>query len=380
MNAAPSLFQNDYIDENSIKLDNINCLIHQNNKLVGICVDKNCNNQNKYMCLDCMFENHSGHVGIKLNQIENSFKQKINSNLEESNHILKIHKKIYESFKDKIKNLKAKINNILDRFQNNIMENIEKMNKLGNFNEINIIKNNYPPQNNEQLNNLMKELLKIHNNKNNNEINKDIIKDKYDNFEKKLQKKIESIENYFNDLLNFKLRDKEFEWSTKTYSDYKYYYKYYKYYYKLEDENKKIIKIDANGTITICKTIQSLKPGRKYKIDYFVEYLHGDDFDVGFGDDQIGPLCWLRGPGGYGITSKGIYLNSQSCSNSDVKITNNIKKISFIVDLLNYTSEIYLDNTKVYSNFSINSNLTYYPMAAIRQLNNSVKLDVTELN
>ena len=112
------------------------------------------------------------------------------------------------------------------------------------------------------------------------------------------------------------------------------------------------------------------------QIDYFVEYLHGDDFDVGFGDDQIGPLCWLRGPGGYGITSKGIYLNSQSCSNSDVKITNNIKKISFIVDLLNYTSEIYLDNTKVYSNFSINRNLTYYPMAAIRQLNNSVKLDV----
>ena len=138
--------------------------------------------------------------------------------------------------------------------------------------------------------------------------------------------------------------------------------------------------LDANGTITICKTIQSLKPGRKYKIDYFVDYLYGDDFDVGFGDDQIGPLCWLRGSGGYGITSKGIYLNSQSCSNSDVKITNNIKKISFIVDLLNYTSEIYLDNTKVYSNFSINSNLTYYPMAAIRQLNNSVKLDVTELN
>jgi hypothetical protein len=373
MNAAPSLFQNDYIDENSIKLDNINCLIHQNNKLVGICVDKNCNNQNKYMCLDCMFENHSGHVGIKLNQIENSFKQKINSNLEESNHILKIHKKFYESFKDKIKNLKAKINNILDRFQNNIMENIEKMNKLGNFNEINIIKNNYPPQNNEQLNNLMKELLKIHNNKNNNEINKDIIKAKYDNFEKKLQKKIESIENYFNDLLNFKLGDEEFEWSTKTYGD-------YKYYYKLEDENRKIIKIDANGTITICKTIQSLKPGRKYKIDYFVDYLYGDDFDVGFGDDQIGPLCWLRGSGGYGITSKGIYLNSGNCSNSAIKITSNIKKISFIVDLLNYTSEIYLDNTKVYSNFSINRNLTYYPMAAIRQFNNSVKLYVSELN
>ena len=170
-----------------------------------------------------------------------------------------------------------------------------------------------------------------------------------------------------------KLGDEEFEWSTKTYG-------YDKYYYKLEDENRKIIKIDANGTITICKTIQSLKPGRKYIIDYFVEYLHGDDFDVGFGDDQIGPLCWLRGPGGYGITSKGIYLNSGNCSNSAIKITSNIKKISFIVDLLNYTSEIYLDNTKVYSNFSINLNLTYYPMAAIRQLNNSVKLDVTELN
>jgi len=111
-------------------------------------------------------------------------------------------------------------------------------------------------------------------------------------------------------------------------------------------------------------------------LEYFINYIKGD-FDVGFGDEKIGTECWLRKEYGYGITSNGIYINGKN-DNSTINLVN-AKKITFIVDLINYNSELFIDEQKKY-NFNINKDLIYYPMIAIRELNNSVKLKLTVLN
>ena len=52
MDAAPGLTPEEIEENNEIqfKLDNINCFKHPNNKIVGICNDKNCKNEDKFMC------------------------------------------------------------------------------------------------------------------------------------------------------------------------------------------------------------------------------------------------------------------------------------------------------------------------------------------
>ena len=64
--------------------------------------------------------------------------------------------------------------------------------------------------------------------------------------------------------------------------------------------------------------------------------------------------------------------------NSNVNIKN-IKKISFIIDLKKFLYDIYFDDNKMYS-FSFESNLIYYPMIAIRELNNSVTLKIERID
>ena len=58
---------------------------------------------------------------------------------------------------------------------------------------------------------------------------------------------------------------------------------------------------------------------------------------------------------------------------------NNNKKITFIIDLIKYVYEIYFDDNKMFD-FNLNSQLIYYPMVAIRDLNNSVTLKLFKLN
>ena len=79
MNAPPTI--------NDFKLNNMNCFEqnHQNNTIiVGICIDKKCNIENKFMCLDCIFDLHNGHIGIKSKEIE----EIVNKNLKENNNLI----------------------------------------------------------------------------------------------------------------------------------------------------------------------------------------------------------------------------------------------------------------------------------------------------
>ena len=116
MDAAPGLVPN----EIQFKLDNINCFKHPNNKIVGICNDKNCKNEDKFMCVDCIFESHSVHQGIKAEVIEDLYKQKLN-NHQDDEYI-----KFEKNLKSKIDEIKNKINEGLEKIYKEILENYKK--------------------------------------------------------------------------------------------------------------------------------------------------------------------------------------------------------------------------------------------------------------
>ena len=237
-----------------------------------------------------------------------------------------------------------------------------------------IIKNNYPPKNKEELNKLIESLIKLYKNQNNqnnannanNQEDKLLNKNMISYYDKKLKEKMEYLENYLSELKKFIIE--KFEWSTRTYGR-------YAFYYKLEENNSKATKIDGEGTITICRGTKPLQKGNKYKLDYYIDYNDGQ-FDVGFGDDQEGEMGWLRGNNLYCISSEGIFINGKN--NPNYKIQKENKKITFIIDLKNNNSEIYMNDQKV-DNFNMKPDNIYYPMIAMRKLNNSVKLDLTEI-
>ncbi len=156
MNAPPTISE--------FKLNNINCIEenHKNNPIIGICIDKKCNTENKFMCLDCMFDKHNGHIGIKSTEIE----EIINTNIKEMNNNNEIFNKKYNEFKkmlrNKIDEFKIKINQYIEEYYNNVLK---IFNELNEGNSINIILQNYPPNNKEQLLKLKNELLYLYDNK-----------------------------------------------------------------------------------------------------------------------------------------------------------------------------------------------------------------------
>ena len=119
-----------------------------------------------------------------------------------------------------------------------------------------------------------------------------------------------------------------------------------------------------------------MQKGKKYKLDYYIDYFDGE-FDVGFGDDQEGDMDWLRGNNLYGFTNDGIFINGKK--NEDYKIKKETKKITFIIDLKNNIFEIFMDGRKLDNTNEMKPENTYYPMISMKELNNSVKLNLTEI-
>ena len=81
MNAPPTI--------NDFKLNNMNCFEqnHQNNTIVvGICIDKKSNIENKFMCVNCIFEKLSCYKGI----IDKEIEEIVNKNLKEKNNLIKL--------------------------------------------------------------------------------------------------------------------------------------------------------------------------------------------------------------------------------------------------------------------------------------------------
>ena len=361
MNAPPTF------NINELNLNKINCFEHQNNLIVGICIDTKCENENKLMCIDCMFGNHSGHIGVKINEIEEIYKTNLEEYINKSKDeaLNKKHQEFNEFLKKKVDEFRKRMNEYIEEYYNNFLQEIND-----DSNEINNIYQNCPPKNKTQLNILGKNLIQLYNKKKKN-IKKEpkLNLEKYNLYEKSVIKELELIENYFKKLKESPLNPEEiFEWSKKTYEN-------HGFYYQLEENNTKVTKILKGGTMTVVRSINPLEKGNKYKLDYYIHYINGD-FDVGFGDDNIGKTCWICGNNCYSVSNRGIFVDGQN-KKSENNIVNR-KKITFIVDLKKFVYQIFFDDEKMYD-FNCNSQLTYYPMIAIRELNNSVKLKLYKI-
>ena len=357
-------------EKSQFKLDNINCFKHPNNKIAGICIDKNCKNEDKYI-----FESHSGHQMIKSGVIEDLYNQKKNDHSGPNKNVNDEYSKFEKNLKSKIDEIKIKLNESVEKLYKVILEDFKKATNTKNNSEdvnvdMDIIINNYPPKSKEELNKLVGELIKLYNTEGNinmpkpNNINNEEDKLLIQNLI--IQAKKKDLENYISELKLFKIE--KFEWSTQTYGK-------YGFYYKLEENNSKATKTSGEGFITICRGNKPLQKGKKYKVDYYIDYIEGQ-FDVGFGDNGEGEMGWLRGENLYGITNDGIFVNGKK--NEDYKIKKENKKITLIIDLKNNATEIFMDGRQLY-NFMMKPENTYYPMIAMRKLNNSVKLNLTEI-
>ena len=390
MEAPPTIEPNEF----QFKLDNINCFKHPKNKIVGICNDKNCKNKDKFMCVDCIFESHSGHKAIKSGVIEDLYRQNLNNNSDQNKSSNDEYTKFERNLRRKTDEIKNKINEGLEKLYNEILEDFKQTKniKINNSEYMDIVKNNYPPKNKEELNKLIEALIRLYNNKNNenneNKTNntsntntpsdrsntnntncqedKFLLGNKINYYDKMLKEKKENLENIVSEFKKYKLE--KFEWTTKTYGN-------RDFFYKLEENNSKATKISGEGIFSICRSDKPLKKGNKYKLDYYIDYNVGD-FHVGFGDDSAGEMDWLKGDNLYSITSEGIFINGKKNENYLIKKEN--KKVTFIIDLKNNVSEIYIDDRKLFY-FEMKPNNIYYPMIAIKELNNSVKLNITEI-
>ncbi len=77
--------------------------------IIGFCIDKTCNIENKFLCSECVFENHSCHKLIKSKEIEDI----VNKNLKENKNLIELFNKKYKFKKmsrNRIDGFKIKIN------------------------------------------------------------------------------------------------------------------------------------------------------------------------------------------------------------------------------------------------------------------------------
>jgi hypothetical protein len=169
-----------------------------------------------------------------------------------------------------------------------------------------------------------------------------------------------------------------FEWSDKTFGN-------YGMLYSLTNNKLTAIKVQNDGTITILRAKDKLNFSENYYIEFLVDSKKFGDCEVGFGRDSVGPSCWLRSPGAYGITNVGIYENGK-VAKKEVRLEDGDVigfEIYLKLDKNNPTApkscKLY-KNSKFMHEFKIEIE-EIYPMASIRKVGNSVTVkDFKTLN
>jgi hypothetical protein len=150
------------------------------------------------MCLDCIFDKHNGHFGIKSKEIE----EIDNKDLKENNNLIKTFNQKYNEFvkilRNKIDEFKIKMNEYFEEYYDNFMIIFNENFKLKEGNLIKIIEENFPSKNKKQLFKLKDELLYLYNNKDKkeNEIKREKILNKYETYEKCLINRLKKFEDY----------------------------------------------------------------------------------------------------------------------------------------------------------------------------------------
>jgi hypothetical protein len=406
-----------------VNLLDMNCVNdgHENSKLVAFCIDKNCSFPNKFVCLDCIFHFHEQHKLIKLkliqDRINTSLANEISFSKEEQILEMKL-KDTEQMINIEIEKIKTNIleifNSKLNNFINEISEKImdfHKSQKTETF-DLNILTQKeiryFTKEEMENFMNYMKNmnLNIISNNSGNvqnpnesttfsNSFQVEISQSKKKSPVTELEKFNENFKKYVIDInkslcefLNSKFLvtpsnilfsdNLYFEWAEKTFAN-------FGMFYLISNNKLTATKTQNDGTITILRSKDKLNLNENYYIEFLVDCKKFGDCEVGFGKESVGPICWLRTPGAYGITNVGIYENGKS-SKKEIRLEDG--------DIIGI--EIYLKNDKNNPNFFKNAKFLrnskfvhecrieieeIYIMTAIRKVGNSVTIkDFKTLN
>ena len=328
--------------EHNNELNNLTCQIrdHSNLKIIGFCVEENCQKKNKFACQECFFDNHSGHTLIKIEKLSEIIQTKLKDyknfmeeekknnelyakyeNLQ-TNYLEQLKQKITAEIDDKIKKFKEKSNNKLK----GIINNPDKIsNSIKNYEEF-FVGNAAPVQRPDAIK-LSEICTSIYKDKDIN-IEKQELKDSnkikhlYEDSLKTLENFIKSqyinISKYINtNFLEFK---STFSWCKKTYGD-------YGFFYELANNNTKATKKYSQGTMTVLRSREMLNDNCLYKLRFKIGLKNVGDYDVGIGTDRTGESCWLR-------TKESICISNNGVINLDINMDNSVKlKDKDIVDL-----------------------------------------------
>ncbi len=356
---------------------------HQENHILGVCIDKNCTSPEKFVCNECIFDLHNGHQLVKIrviNEILN--KEQLQSKALSDSSLAELMKEMEKTVIEEMENIRNKTIDLLKKnateFLNQVHRSVlEKCKAKKGSNSLQLLSykeiKDFTSEERSELFDLIKG--KINKTNENLEEKEDLIGElKQSN--SKLQAYFKTLNESSELFLLEKLKDfkpetflplgfkSEIEWCQKTFSE-------YAFYYDLSNNNKSGIKMRNGGTITILRSKDPLIMGFIHSIEVLISYKSNADYDIGFGPNSLGTSCWIRGAGGYGITNVGIFENS-------------IKKNDIALkDLDRIRFEIVFKEKESSCKISINDNFIHtfafelvevYLMAAMRGVNDSVTI------
>ena len=370
---------------NALQCQNDN---HNNSKILGFCIDENCQAENRFACAECFFDIHPQHKLLRIKELNQLINNKYNDykNYLEEEKVLKgnesKHLQKLEEFKKKlIKEIEIKINDFIYELKNELKKKYENMplnqckNDFVNIKEFEKIFNNNPAQRTKsEISNLSKVCLYIIKEENNkkeidkpSDNQKSLIKSNniLDNSNKELDNFLKILKEDILKLYDDNFRNFNFEWCEKTYDG-------YEFLYKLSNNNQKGTKIKSNGTMSVLRSKEELKNNYKYNIKFKIGLKTKGDFDIGIGTEKAGENHWLRGKESLCISNEGI-MNSSLCMDDSFELKDND-----IIDL-----EISTKEGNKYFKVLLNDKLiclidfefkNVYIMAAMRNIGNFIEV------
>ena len=93
---------------------------HEKNNIIAFCIDSNCEQKNKFLCIECIFSLHNQHKIIKIEEMNQLFMNKINKHISDN---------YCQNIKEKFIELKDKVNSIIDEKGKIFLEYNEQFSK-----------------------------------------------------------------------------------------------------------------------------------------------------------------------------------------------------------------------------------------------------------
>jgi len=369
-----------------INLSALSCPIesHLNSPLFGFCIDANCKNPQKFLCNDCIFDNHNGHKIARLKLVDEILNnEKLKSQNLSDSKIAEFIRQIERTFSEETEKIRDSTMETLKKFSieflsqtnNDLFEDLKSQKNSNNLEFLNYkqLKDLSFEESSTLTQIILENINKAPEQKDpqNQKIN--LVENQIEPLKVALQTLNKSIESLISEKLktfkpetffHFDFRMFPLEWVEKAYST-------YEFYFELTQDNKNACKIKSQGTMTIVRSKEPLELGFCHFIEVVPNWKSGQDFDVGFGNDSVGKLCWLRVPNAYGITTNGIYCNGER--KSDICLGDG-KKVKFEVNLKEKVQKC-----KMFLEFEMVWEMTFeekelFLMAGIRGLKDSIRI------